>query len=408
MGSSFSINLLDNIGEIKDKELCLRLIKKINPKYSSFSDMKLAGKINEEHNRNYKYFDGNYNELNSDIGARFLWVDSGLTDLFNDIIYFQFSKGAVEWKGALVNTEKGILKKQSEADGKEHKITELSAQTGTHTVSTTSPSFVPIIKTTDDETKITEFYTELYNRLLIQKDWNTDTLRNYVETLITRINYLLADEVDCSDILIYNDVKDAVIINTGLLDKFAHSINLMVVLHTETSLSFTKLFLVDSKVMLSKRGFSKDALKEGVERVSFFNEDISELLFDADIDDFDLENWNRLTHCIQERRSRFPDEYADKSDEALCQDMINAIEIGLKLNQYDSHYIKPIYHRKLNKLSWVIPYHVGNNFKKTAELGIVVARYDDNPEYWQVFTILDYDTVKLDLRILSLYSEEGF
>ena len=168
---------------------------------------------------------------------------------------------------------------------------------------------------------------------------------------------------------------------------------------------FTGSQIMDGRQMLLKLGFEKDSiLGINIERVRFYNESNSEFVFHGDIEEFDFDSWDRLVHCIDDRRERFPDEYKDMPSEVLCSDMVKAIELGVTLSKYDSGYIKPIYNRKFDRIHFVVPFHLGNNFRKKPELGIVIANFDNT--FWQVMTILEYNNCQADTRVLNLYSDE--
>lgn len=250
-------------------------------------------------------------------------------------------------------------------------------------------------------------YENIYNRLLIQSGWEVETasLQKYIGIVISRLNQLISRNEDCSKYLIYNKDKEYVLVNTALLDKFGKTIILVCRVHSSGEIIATGSQIVDGRQMLLKLGFSKDSIMGiNIERVRFYNENISELVFHGDIEEFDFDSWDRLVHCIEDRRERFPAEYKDMPSEVLCSDMIKAIELGVTLSKYDSGYIKPIYNRKFDRIHFVVPFHLGNNFQKKPELGIVIANFDNT--FWQVMTILEYKNCQSDTRVLNLYSDE--
>lgn len=263
-------------------------------------------------------------------------------------------------------------------------------------------------RTSIDCEKTSAFYQELFNKLLIQTGWElTNTnLRYYIDVIITRLNYFLSKGVDCSEYITFNKDKSIALMNSGLLDKFGKNILFISKMHNVNEISFTNLFVVQSKSMLINYNFDKSSMNCDLHRVRFYNNDASELVFTGDIEDFDLENWDRLSHCISERKDRFPDEFKNSSDEVLCSDLIKAIELGVKLSKFDASYIKPIYNKKSDSIHFIIPYHVGNNFQKKPELGIVIANFDNI--FWQVMTILSYEDCCSDIHIITPYSNESF
>lgn len=260
---------------------------------------------------------------------------------------------------------------------------------------------------TKSDTCSKSLYENIYSRLLIQSGWEVEnsTLQKYINTVIARLNHLLSRNEDCSKYLIYSKNKDYVLVNTALLDKFGKTIILICKVNSNGEIMFTGSQIMDGRQMLLKLGFEKDSiLGINIERVRFYNESNSEFVFHGDIEEFDFDSWDRLVHCIDDRRERFPDEYKDMPSEVLCSDMVKAIELGVTLSKYDSGYIKPIYNRKFDRIHFVVPFHLGNNFRKKPELGIVIANFDNT--FWQVMTILEYNNCQADTRVLNLYSDE--
>lgn len=251
-----------------------------------------------------------------------------------------------------------------------------------------------------------DFLESLLSKLLIQKDWNIYNLDEYLKTCIIRLNYLLKENENCIYCK-FNEDKSLALINSGLLDSFGKYIYLVLKVRPLTDMYQLSIFdiqLAGSKVSLIKVGFDRDAVNLYIERVSFCSSN-ADLVFKGDLQDFDLENTARLTHCLVERRDRFPESWKSAGEDALFSDMLKAIEVALEINRYDHNYIKPIYHRKSNKIHFVIPYHVGNSFQTKPELGIVVALIEG---FWQVMTILSSEDAKDDTRLFSLYSSESF
>lgn len=392
-------------------------------------EQRVAFEVNKNyHSSNVRYYNMSYKEVVSSAqDCCYMWVDSGFKNNDGNNLFLQFSLSAFGWQGAWVGTEDEITLNQV---GKT--LLELSAY------KVELPEGVNLIFEENDEQDILSkvdpienqksrgmvnslsnpmtqrFYSDLYNRLLIQKGWdlNTNALRMYIEILITRINHCLCKGGDCSKFLTYNKDKTAVIFNSALLDKFGKTITIVNTLREvkngkKKKLSLLQLKIVDSKSMLLELGFSKDSINTSIERVPFHNKNISELVFNASIEDFDLEDWSRLSHCILDRRERFPEEYANDSTEALCADMLRSIELGIKLSKYDSNYVKPIYSPRRDSIHFVMPYHVGNNFTESPQLGIVVSR-GSSSDLWKVMTIIDYEMATQDTRVLSLYSDNSF
>lgn len=437
---SMYINLLDDIGDVRNKPTCLSILRKLAIGYKDTQNSVLAEKVNECYKKIYYYFNDDYEGLDEDyFSTKFLLIDSGLITEKKESIYFQFSKSAFGWCGAIVDTIDGIINYMSKQDGIDYqiqlpKIKEYIKNRTLTKDNSSKKSSKGNIKGDDskgeevigedvdsydislrkksslDCSKTKGFYQDLYDRLLICNDWNlsTNTLRNYIDNIISRINHKIRRGEDTSKYIIMNENHTKAILNSGLLDKFGKTIMFTSEVWVNGTLEHTKLSIVNSKQDLVNEGFKKEDVRVySPERVEFYNESKLELIFDADIEDFDLDNWVRLSHCISERRERFPENFREASPEVLCQDLITAVKLGVKLSKYDSSYVKPNYNHKEDCISFIIPYHVGNDFQKPAELGIVVHRYESSG-LWQVMTILDYDTCCVNAKVLNLYAKESF
>lgn len=377
-----------------------------------------------------------------------MWVDTGYYDNGNPI-YVQFS-GGNPWKGAFVGTEQGILDYQREYREKQansserlqklntdlgvnvnsiegvqvimddtdessaDKVYKASSDIGVGTSSITreevvwEDDMVGSKQEMDDEYKT--FLSLLHSKLMAPNNWTEDALKNYISLCIARINHCIAKKKDCSDWLVFSKDKSMVILNSGLLNKFGKYITLITKVYGSKAgkpmeLSHTSIRVSGGKAFLSDKGFEKSALNRDIERVAFSDNGLMDLIFVGDIEDFDLESRNRLEHCVEERRFRFPETICDAPSEVICSDIIRAIEIGVELNKYDRNYIKPIYSRSNDTISFVIPYHISNDFQKKPELGIVIGMVGG---YWQIMTVLDYEMVLNDTKLFNMYENETF
>lgn len=315
-----------------------------------------------------------------------------------------------------------IAKAVEEALKKKEEELKAKAEIATTTAPTTNNSIsspTPKANTRDvfegmeaDEIK---FFNDLYDKLLVKKGWELENgnLISYIKLLATRINNCIGTgKEEYNKYLIFNKDKTYVLFNSAFLDNFGNNIMIVNQLfptkkNEKPRLSYNRFYLAESKTALSSLGFSKSDIASYPTRIPFYNEDVSELIFTGDIDDVDTENYDRLTHCIIERKGRFPEFCANWTDKMHYDDLVEAIEFGIKLSKYDSGYIKPIYNPKYDRIQYIIPYHVKNNFQNQCELGIVITKENDG-EYWQVMTILEYEQCIKDIKILSLYTENSF
>lgn len=384
--------LLENMGEIPDKLNTINKMRMQSKKLAILSDRVICKLVNDNYNRRPRYFTKDYFEIHTEDGAKYMWVNTNIKNDSNKDIVFQFCKDRNgKWKGALVNSEGGIIAHQGERDNCVYILKPLDF----------AHSSTSRFEYTQNE-KESNVYNTLFEKLLIKSDWNVKRLKSYIETLICRINHKIAKQNNGNfDFIIYSTDKKYAIINTGLLDTFGKSILLIIKVYKQQLT--TNIDIVKSKVSLSNN-FDRNDLNKKLNRVKFYEMSPSELVFHGNLEDFDLENWDRFVHCINDRRSRFPESLQDATDEVICKDLLKAIEVGVELNNYDGNYIRPCYHRKLDKISFIIPYHINNDFQKPAELGIVIINVNG---YWQISTILDAQLAHTDIKTLRLYTTEG-
>lgn len=410
--------LLKNFGEVRNEGKCISELRKQIKELSGLYDESIVKRVNESANEISKcrYFDFSYLELSEEeYGKEVMWVDTGFVNILGKTVYAQFT-GGTPWTGALIGTEESILDYQkSYREAKNTTRETVEKELG---VDLDKLDGVNLILDADEDkpslkvNKNESFLNMLFDKLLIPHSWTINSIDNYINLCISRINNSIAKGKDCGKYVIFNNDCSCALINSGLLDRYGKYITIITRVYSSLvsegspmELGYTGLSLGGSKVVLSRNGFAKEDLNRNIERVSFSDNGVTDLIFTGTLDDFDLESRSRLEHCINERRSRFPDFYATATEEMICADITKAIELSIELNKYDRNYIKPIYNRNRDSIDFVIPYHVGNDFQKKPELGIVIAYLS---EYWQIMTVLDYDDVIKDIKLFNMYENETF
>lgn len=392
-------NLLDSYGYIDNKDIILSRLRS-QKKLKAYTEKQLCFKINANAKVAH-LFDRNFVEVVTDEQAQYMWISSGLVDDNGDNLYFHFSKSGTGWKGALVGTKDVIIETQSKSVGPIS--VKWLPKTGENICSNTSK---------ENSTKISskkpmdnELFEDLLENLLFKEKWTVRNMKFYVNNLLQRLNYFVQNKIDISEYVSYSMDKEFVLFNTGLLDKFGNTVNIISRVLHRGDFSYTDLKLVKCKTTLLNHNFSRETINKELNPVRFWDENPSELIFDANIDDFDLSGWDRLEHCIEERKDRYPIEMQGLSSDVLCRDLVNAIEIGIKLSKYDTNYVLPTYNMNYNSLHFIIPYHLNNDFSKKPELGIVVTKTET---FWQILTILDRQQCEDSVFFLSLYTDTCF
>lgn len=406
------------------------------------------------------YFGEKYESLNDAIGSSYKWLSTGLTDFEGTPIYAQFYKGDYEWLGAIAGTPNKILNfrmnqiqssrikkemqrnieiwKRNNGLVKENKVTVENAPAVALTPKPVPPVPRPVPKVSVPEVKKPllrsktiistapansetnndalfdsekPFYNDFYDKMLCKVGWSPELIKNYLYTMVMRLNYLLSNKRGQEYIIRsrVTDGKTYVLINTALLNNLGFPIKLIVEEHAAGhTLGYDARYwkICGGKESLLKYGFTKEDGGKELPPVVYYENDPSELVFSAEVDDFDLENEHRLSHCIDRKLERDVDGFNELSPNQLYSSIVEALRTAVKISRYDKNFIKPMYNRGKNEINFVIPYHTNGRFDSTPELGILVAK--SGYGLWQVMTILDYENVVKDCNCLSPYRASTF
>lgn len=244
------------------------------------------------------------------------------------------------------------------------------------------------------ESEPAEVTKEIHEMLLVN-NWKTiKGLDRYIKTAGTRAYQLIGENK--TDYCLINKLG-SVVLNTGLMDKFGTPIYVMYKKHLGFK-TCTPYKVIESKTEYIKEGFiSKASDNTELLPISFFDEDDR---FDATIEQFDITP-KSLSHIIEERKARFPEETKTMSDMMMASKIRQALEIGIKLQQTDSSYAKPIYSTTTGAITWTLPLHINRNITDEPELVLAVRK---TSYFYEIKTILPYDDELKDrLTALSLY-----
>ena len=288
---------------------------------------------------------------------------------------------------------------------------------------TQTPAVKPNVsaESNDDGTDMTNifpeevaFYKTFMDKLLVKAGWSPANIKSYLFTMVSRENHLLENKAGEDYIVRSRQSENGTyyaMMNTSLLNTLGNPIKLIIAFDKRTQADVLSVYcsrwsICDSKLSALQHGFTKDDVNKELKPVVYYNDSPNELVFSAEIDDFDLENEGRLEHCISRKIERDKTGIAQLTDNQIYADIVRAIQTGIAISKYDTGYVKPMYNRKFNQIHFVIPYHVNGSFEKAPEMGIVVA--PGNYGLWQVMTILDYNTVKNNCNCLSPYCDSSF
>lgn len=369
------INLLDSIGNISNKDIVLESLAWSAKVNREAIDIAALNKRADEP-KNYRYFTESFTEVDDkDPRVYYLWLDSGY--LFNSTypIYISFKKGNIGFVGAYVGTEKYLIERCNKRNDKS----------------------IDFLVTDNASSDKNDFYTELSNRMMagqLQNDLRM--LSNYIRALISRITqkYGLDDTRYC----ILNKDGSKAIVNSSLVDIFGNDILIVFKVH-DNELKSPGFY---SKTQLIAEGFVKEDIIRELRAVPLYD-NIKELIFDGEISDFDLDNYSRLSHILEERLERFPEEVRNTPLEILCGKLVNAIKTSVRISKRDPRYIVPMYNINQGTIQFMIPFHVNGALNEKPELAIIIHKLNG---FYNIMTVIPTKDAYNNRKIVFPYSDD--
>lgn len=252
-----------------------------------------------------------------------------------------------------------------------------------------------------------DIINDIYERLLIKENWKFNS-KNRLGFYLRGICLFVWREQKNNPELIRgngytfsNDMKYC-IINTGLMDTYGNFIYLID--HSPSVPDFyTKVVsIMYNKAALLKLNFDINNVKYLPSPIKFVNNN-NELIFDAEYDDFDLDDTSHLFHIINERIGRFPDKYAKESPLVICERIKSAIRQAILISHTDYKYVVPKYDFSRKQIQFLIPLYLDNTLDTSPELTIVVGKQAN--EIWSIYTVLYSDDAYDDARLISRASD---
>lgn len=373
---------MPNVGKVTNESECIKILACMS---NMTTNNICLGSINTlaELKSSRRYFTQSGEEIQDETLAYYMWVNTGYFNSKPQPIYASFYKNKNgDYMGAYIGDaellEQKVFRKEPKKENK-----------GT-----------PTAEPATEEVK-EKFEEVLYSRLFLKEGWNTDgSLQNYMYALTQRLMHLYNDKQDISDYVILNEGQNQAIINSGLLDKFGNDIHVFYSFNKETGV-FQNPEIVVNKNLMVKYEFTVKELKRNIEVVPFYN-NVSEIIFNADFDDFDFSNMERINHCIIERKDRLPEKYHDTPDDIMCQKLINSVQTAIRLSKRDITYVRPMYNIGRNKIQFLIPFCLENTVQSKPDLLIITDK--DEYGFWNVMTVLNIEDAYYNAKLFSKYT----
>ena len=243
-----------------------------------------------------------------------------------------------------------------------------------------------------------DFYKEI-QEMLIYNPFKTERgLRRYIIICGCRAKKLVEEKKD--EYYILNNIR-SVVINTGLVDRFAQDIKVIYRINLTTK-TYEYHKVVGSKNDLIQDGFSAEDVTKKLKNLKAIRFGDHYHLPTTDLDDFDLSAQN-LRHIFEDNMDRIKQAVGDnlppldKMADALKRDL----KYGLSYQRRDQNFAKAYFSTREKSLSYLLPFHINNSYFEKPEL-LMVIRKDRN--FYEIKTVLPYDEEMKDkITCLNLY-----
>ncbi len=381
-------NFLGSIGEVKDPAMCITAIKNM----SGCEDFDL-GYLNIYHESvsdSILYFNEKGNQMAEADGekrARYKLVDTGYKKKVNgETIYASFTRGRIGWDGAYVEDLANLqlkmkkffntaLKPVEEQEVAIEEPLERKAKTG-------------------DKRLTKQVLDKLLSRLVdkelfeVPKDSkcnkmdDNDRLVYYLGTFIQKAMWMVKRGE--SGQYIINQEKTMLCVNTALTDKYMRDIYVLAKINMEW-FEYELLDVIDSKSTLVEAGFSKEDVRVMPDILPLYIKK-EQLIFSEGIDSFDMDNYGRISHILNDRKDRLPCEIAKLSEDAIMARIKESVEVALKMQKRDYKYIVPMYNTKEDRISYLLPLYLGKSVYDKPELAAIVTEGDCG--FYEIATVI--------------------
>ena len=249
----------------------------------------------------------------------------------------------------------------------------------------------------------------------IDEDWNykkkpskitAPILRSYIQTLFSKL------EKECEagepDKIIKSKDGRHIIFNTNLLDRFFNDEYIIAEVREidDTHEVYINPVRVskDSGSEFIKYGFPRNVAPKPPK----FFENVNEVIFHPE---YNIErSYDNLSHIIEQRIDRFPEEQKGNTPDALAVKLGNAINYALAIAQRNYKNIVPIYYPRFDTISFIMPIFLERNYKKRPDFALVLQNIppvlDSNGKvveegYYVARTILDLEDGYQDARVIA-------
>lgn len=221
-------------------------------------------------------------------------------------------------------------------------------------------------------------------------------LKSYVENIFTR----LTKEKNGQKLLI-DDNKKYALFNLGLLNIFFKPIFLIVeIKENSENLYYANPFILKKRTTLANIGFTidgKPVSEKQLPEPAQFYDNINEIIFKPEPEFYDPDD-EKLGHIIDERKSRFPEQYQNRSITELAVILDTAIKCSYELAKRNYKLVVPQYRPQEDKIQYLMPIYLGATFNKLPDFALVLGHESG---YYKPETILELDDAYQNARLIA-------
>jgi len=382
-------------------DLLLTGVEQFEKFYSQFTGMEcdlaqLAEKIKNNETDIY-YFDNKCKRVTKK-DAKYAWIDLKCNNSNGKPVFLCLMKHFGVFEGHFVAEGSYLILRNSDFEANKEEF-QLNGFNFLRKYKDNCLDELPVSENTSNESvqvRDAGDIAEQLKELLLLNNWESPNgLRRYLLILSNQIKYYVNNKM--TDYYVVNNIK-SVVINIGLLNRFGGYLHVMYRYHV-TDNCYYPFKIILSKTTYTEHGFTmEDAAKE-LKPISLLDNRFASFstnpkLYDA--------SYQSLSHCVDSRRERFPENIAEISDFELARKISQELDTGLSIHRCGGSYAKAIYKAKEDELHWVLPLHVNVDINQTPELVMVISKRKD---FYDIRTILPYDEeVRDSIRAVTPYA----
>jgi hypothetical protein len=315
-------------------------------------------------------------------------------NIFEDNIYIGYKYNIYNkyWQGAYVGTKDFLFNRFFNVlfDFKEHtKINE---------------------NHTSENVSLENFVKEIYNNLMLKETWeenNFKKLKNYITSLANAALSKLKNKT-LSDIYYkkwnYNSTE-YILLNSKLLDKFGNWIYILYKVrkkydrdNNRVSFDLFEPIMINSSRQLITYGLQIN-LKD-VQPIQFY-EKKEDLIFEGNIEEFDLEDTIILSHMLEDRADRLPESLQKRSPFEQSSIIKSSIEYAVNISKFNYNFIIPCFFITEDKMQYLVPIFEKVGIDEKACNAIIVNKVN---EIYILNTILTIEDAYNMARLISIPS----